>query len=362
MKKTFFSILKKEFLHIIKDPLSLIIAFLLPVIMLLLFGYAITLEMKKIPTIVNDHSNTIQSRSIIENLKASRFFQIKQELISPSKADKIFKKRQALCIINFQPDFPKKSQSIQVLIDASDPNAAQYCTYYLNSILSKININSGFSPGLLFEIKPRFLYNPDLRAANFFVPGLVAVILLLLSALLTSVAIVREKETGTLEQLLVSPVTSAQIVIGKLIPYLTISFLNSVIILFIGSMFFQVPFQGSIVLALVLMLIYVVTGLSLGLFISTITSSQQIAMMLTIVITILPTILFSGFIFPIESMPKILQFIASLLPPKYFIHIIRSIMLKGLGFTELINPILVLLGYSAVLILVCIKRFKMKIE
>jgi ABC-2 type transport system permease protein len=201
-----------------------------------------------------------------------------------------------------------------------------------------------------------------MRSANFFVPGLIAVILILVSALLTSIAVVREKENGTMEQLMVSPVKAYQIIIGKVLPYSLLGYINGVMILSMGSLIFNVHISGSILFVNLVMLIYVITGMSVGLLISTITSSQQIALMATLMLTILPTVLLSGFIFPVQSMPEILQYISYMIPATYFLEIIRGVILKGNGMAELYQPILTLSAITLFLLGLSIKKFKTGLE
>ncbi|MFA5880049.1 MAG: ABC transporter permease [Candidatus Margulisiibacteriota bacterium] len=359
------SILIKQFIHIRKDPQSLVLIFLLPMLMLLLFGYAITFEMKDIHINISDFSNTPQSRFLIEKIAANGFFKVYMQNITESEIDTVFKNREALMVLiipsGFTRDLRNGNASVQALIDAGDPNSAQFSLNYLQSVISKVNFDLG-QPITLINVQPRLFYNQLLKSSYYFVPGLVAIILLLLSALLTSLAIVKEKETGTIEQLLVSPITSSKIVIGKLIPYLIISFFSGCMILFTAIFLFHIPNYGSLVLILFLMLLYIGTGLSLGLLISTITNSQHIAMMIAMITTILPTILLSGFVFPIKSMPLIFQWISFILPPTHFLIIIRGIMLKGIGFFELLPHILILFLIFCGLLFISIKKFSLRLE
>lgn len=359
------AVLLKQFIHIWKDPQSLVLIFILPFIMLLLFGYAITLEMRGINITISDFNNTPQSRFLIEKIAKNGFFRVHLENINEPEADAIFKNRKAKIVLiiptQFTEDLHQGRAYVQALIDASDPNSAQYSLNYLQSVVNKVNFYLG-QPITLIRIEPRLFYNQLLKSSYFFVPGLVAIILLLLSALLTSLAIVKEKETGTIEQLLVSPITSSKIIIGKLLPYLIISFASGCLILSAAVFLFHVPNYGSLILILLLMLLYIATGLSLGLLISTVTNSQYIAMMITMLTTILPTILLSGFVFPIKSMPILFQWISAVLPPTHFLIIIRGIMLKGVGFNDLWAHILILAGIALFLIFISIKKFSLKLE
>ncbi|MCD6205070.1 MAG: ABC transporter permease [Candidatus Marinimicrobia bacterium] len=367
MNKVLLSIVKKEFIHIWRDPQTLFIVIMFPILMLFLYGYAITMEMKQIDTIIIDHSKSPQSRVYIEKIIAIDFFKVRFEDLPESKIEDVFFQREARCVIVFPSDFADQlvkntNTPIQLLIDASDPNAANFIINYLSKINLAFNRENNISYAGPFSIEPRILYNPDFKSAYFFVPGLVAVIMLLISALLTSIAIVREKENGSLEQILVSPVRPIQIIIGKVIPYVFLGLFDSVLVLVVACFWFGVPINGSILWLGVSLLIYVLTGMCFGLLISTITNTQQVAMMATLVITILPSFLLSGFIFPVRSMPVIFQWFSKIIPATHFLVVIRGIMLKGIGLNELWPQLLILTGFSLFLMIVSMKKFSTKLE
>ena len=367
MNKTLLSIIRKEFRHIVRDRQTLTILFLMPLLMLFLYGYAITLEMKNIETVIVDLSKTPKSRAFIDNLLSNDFFMITDTDVSYSDFESVFQTRLAQCIIVIPNDFSKTlsqepQTKIQLLIDASDPNAANFINNYLNVISAQFNMEQNKNFVQTVSLEPRLLYNPDMKSAYFFVPGLIAVIVLLICALLTSIAIVREKENGTMEQILVSPVKSSHIVIGKVIPYMAIGYLMALMILVIGHFWFEVPIYGSFILLNLMLLLYVLTGLSFGLLISTKTNSQQIALMLTLVSTILPSFMLSGFIFPIASMPVILQYLSQVVPATHFLVIIRSIMLKGVGIAELTTQIGALSFIAFFLLIVSMRKFRTHLE
>jgi len=367
MSKTLFSIMGKEFRHIIRDQQTLIILFLMPLLMLFLFGYAITLEMRQIETAVVDLSKSSSSRAFIEKMRAADFFRITAVDVAYKDFEEVFRKRQARCIIviprDFESSLDRELQTpVQLLIDASDPNAANYINNYVTQISALFNVERGAAPVRTFQLEPRLLYNPDLKSSYFFVPGLVAVILLLICSLLTSIAIVREKETGSMEQILVSPVLPQQIIIGKVIPYMVIGYLMALMILFFSHFWFNVPLHGSFLLLNLMLLLYIFTGLSFGLLISTVTHTQQVALMMTLVTTILPTVMLSGFIFPIPSMPEILQYVAAVIPATHFLEIIRGIMLKGVGLKELYPQAGYLLLIAFVLIAVSVRKFQTHLD
>ncbi len=367
MMMSFKQIIFKEFIHISRDRQTLVIILLIPVLMLMLFGYAITLEMRNIPTWVVDQNRTPVSRQLINQIGANGFFHIRSVSYFTPDVNTLFQQRTVKCIIIIPYDYAQSLQDkpkvvVQVLIDASDPNVGNLIQKYLAAIASNITAKINPFPYAAFTLEPRFLYNPDLKSVYFFVPGLVAVIMLLISALLSSIAIVREKETGTMEQISVTPIRSVDIVFGKLIPYLVVSLMSGVIVLLFAVVLFRVPLHGSLLLLLFAMLVYILTGLSLGLLISIQAKTQQIAMMMTMVITILPTTMLSGFMFPLDSMPIVFKYASTIIPATHFIQIIRGIMLKGTGIAELTIPFASLGFIALVLIVLSIKKFKLSLD
>ncbi len=367
MNSILISIIRKEFWHIIRDPQTLTIMIVMPVLMLILFGYAITLEMRHIETVIVDHSKSPQSRQFIGHFLATDFFKLVDVDVPAAEFEELFKQRRARCILVIPGDFASElhselSTKVQLIVDATDPNAANYIEKYVRQINSKYVFEVNRTVVTPFSVEPRILYNPDLKSYYFFVPGLIAVIILLISSLLTSIAIVREKEVGTMEQILVSPVHPGQIIIGKVIPYTVIGLLDSLIILVIGNLWFGVPIIGSPLLLGFTLLLYIITGLSFGLLVSTITTSQRVAMMAALMTTLLPTILLSGFIFPVASMPKIFQWVSLIIPATHFLDIIRGIMLKGSHFGQLITQISYLFFLSAFLIFISVRKFSTTLE
>jgi ABC-2 type transport system permease protein len=367
MNRLLLSIIKKEFRHILRDPQTLWIVIAMPVVMLFLYGYAITLEMKQIEVAVTDYSKTPQSRQFIEHLLATDFFRVTAVDVPATNFERIFKERKARCIVVVPADFARSLNSqtetkIQLLVDATDPNAANYIQKYLMQIGSRFTFENNRFLAQPFVLEQRIFYNPLLKAHNFFVPGLIAVILLMISALLTSIAIVREKEMGTMEQILVSPVRPLQIIIGKVIPYTLLAFLDGLIIVAIGYLWFKVPLNGSVLFLAGTLVIYILTGLSFGLLVSTIAESQRTAMMAAQLATILPTIMLSGFIFPVASMPDIFRYMSLVIPATHFLEIIRGILLKGNTFGDLSAQIGYLLLITLFLIVVSVKKFRTNLE
>jgi ABC-2 type transport system permease protein len=361
MSSRIIPIIRKEFIHIRRDFRTLIIIFVMPVVQLLMFGYAINMEIQNIDLAVIDHSQSPASRDLVRAFQGSRFFTVRNFDGGEALAGALFQTRQARIVLIIPQDFAMTIErpvatKVQALIDASDSNAAQAIRNYADAILQ--TYNAGRELAAPFAVQTTIQYNPTFKSSYFFVPGLVSLILIMISALLTSVAIAREKETGTMEQILVSPVLAREIVIGKVVPYILLAFIDGVIVLLVAHFWFKVPIIGSVALILGTALVYVFVALALGLFISTVAQTQQVAMMAALIISMLPSIMLSGFIFPIASMPKVLQGITYAVPAKYFLIIVRGIMLKGNTLMHIWTPLLALLGMGIILTLISTKKFK----
>ncbi len=367
MNRIFLSIFRKELIHIFRDLQSLFMVLTMPVLMLILYGYAITLDMKGIDIAVIDQSHTPQSRALVGHIASTDFFHITARNLPVGEVGDLFASRAAQAALVIPEDYSRAigdgtGAEVQLIIDASDPNAASFINNYVGQLISQENVLLAGRAAMLFSLSPRILYNPDMRSADFFVPGLIALILLLISSLLTSIAIARERESGTMEQLLVSPVRPVQIILGKVLPYTMLGFIDGALILVVGSLWFHVPIQGSILLVLLMMIIYVVTGISLGILVSTIAKTQGVAMLAAVTMTILPTVMMSGFIFPVSSMPRIFRYVSDIIPATYFLEIIRGIVLKGNTIANLYRPAGVLLGMDVLLITVAVRVFRVRLE
>lgn len=365
--KRIFAIIQKEYLHIIHDVRTLSIVFLMPVVQLIMFGYALNMEIQHIEMAVVDYTNSPGSRKLIEAFQGSNFFTLFFYEEKHADIEILFKTRKAKAAMVIPVDFDKQllrktNVPVQFLIDASDPNAAILIKNYCNQIVMNFNKNSGNKITLPFEIRNTIFFNPNLKSSYFFVPGLIALILIMISALLTSVTIAREKETGTMEQILVSPIRPREIIIGKVLPYILLAFLDGALILAIAVFIFKVPFAGSMTLLILLSILYIITALSMGLLISTIAPTQQVAMIVAMVATLLPTIMLSGLIFPIASMPKLLQYFTYVIPARFYLLIVRGILLKGSTFFQLILPSAILAFMSIFLLNVAAKRFSLNLE
>lgn len=367
--KRFLGFLRKEFYHIFRDKRSLVILFGMPIAQILLFGFAITNEIKDAKIGILDKAHDNLSLELTNKILSSGYFRLYANLKSEKEIEPAFRKGEIKEVIIFEPKFSEKllkenKANVQILADATDPNTANALVNYTSSILMAFqqNLNKAAEQPMTISPEVRMLFNPELKGVYMFVPGLITIILMLISAMMTSISITREKELGTMEVLMVSPLKPMQIIAGKVLPYLLLSFINTIIILLLGTFVFGTPVKGSIVLLLAECILFIICALSLGIFISTRTNSQQTAMMISMMGLMLPTIMLSGFIFPIESMPKILQWISNIIPARWFIHIIKDIMLKGIGIQYIWKETLVLAGMTFVLIGLSIANFKMRMD
>lgn len=367
MTRVLGAVFRKEMTHIFRDVQSLFMVLTMPLLMLLLYGYAITLDMTGIDMVVIDQSHTPESSALLSHLASTDFFHVHAVDTPASQVTDLFKSRAARCVLVIPQDYARALSSVggarvQLLVDASDPNAANFIHNYVGQVVSEQNGRMNGGAPVIFAVSPRIFYNPDLRSADFFIPGLIALILILITTLLTSIAIVREKELGTMEQLLVSPIKPLELILGKVLPYTIIGFIDGLMILVFGSLWFNVPIRGSFLLVMGMMVIYVITGISLGILISTLAKSQAVAMLAAVTITILPSMMMSGFIFPIASMPKIFQYVSKIIPATYFLEIIRGIVLKGNTLANLYAPAAILLGMDALLIGLSVRLFRIRLE
>ncbi len=364
----FLGFLYKEFLHIFRDVRTMMILFLIPVFQILIFGYVVKNEVKDAKVAVLDLSKDNATTQIIAKLDAAEDIEIVKHLSTYDEVDAEFKANKVKAVLIFENDFAntltrENVADIQIVLDASDPNMANILNSYTAAIINNYNkeVNNNFTP-IRFDVEPRMWFNENLESAYMFVPGSMALILMVITALMSSISIVREKEMGTMEILLVSPLKPIQIILGKLAPYALLSIINAVSILIIGNLVFGVPVQGSWLLLFLVSFLFIIMALSLGVLISTIAKTQQVAMFLSMFALMLPTMLLSGFIFPIENMPVVLQYVSYIVPAKYFLIIIKSIMLKGVGVAYFWKEVLVLFGMSVMLIGLSVKKFKIRLD
>ena len=373
------AIMGKEFLHIIRDPRSLVIIFLMPVVMTFLYGYAMNLDIENIPLGVVDHDATPGSRELIEGFLSSGQFVLAKRYRDAGAAEEGMKRRENVLTLVIPAGYARVqggdiSRPVELLVDGSNGNTASIALGYAQGIIAGRVIATAVeilgignetrqeARGLGIELEPRFWYNPEQKSSYYLVPALIAVILMMASALLTSVTVVREKETGTLEQLLVSPVRSGELVIGKALPYGVLALADGAFILFFGSLAFGVPMRGSLLVLFGFTGLYVMAALTIGLLISTLVDQQRVAMLGALLVTVLPSFMLSGFIFPVRSMPWLLQLISRVVPASYYIPIIRGVLLKGVGAEVFFSNGLFLLGLMVVLFTASVLRFKPRLE
>lgn len=372
----FQAILKKEFLHILRDRPSLMMAIVMPVVMLLLFGYAVNTDVDHLPTVVWDQSQTADSREVVASIRNTQYLDPDFYVQGYREIESYLDSRKARVAVVIPPDFGRKltggeQAALQVLVDGSDPTVARAAMSAVQMLgLNKslelqsqhlAALGSATTLAMPLNIETRVWYNPDMKSLVFNIPGLIGLILQNVIAMLTSFSMVREKERGTMEQLVVTPIRSLELLLGKLLPFVLIGFVSLSLILAVGIYWFGVPPRGSLMLLILLATIFLFTVLAIGLLISTISRTQLQAMQMTFLL-ILPSILLSGFIFPRETMPQLLQVIGGLFPLTYFLEIVRGIFLKGIGMEYLWQDTLALCAFAVVLLAIAAKKFKKNLD
>lgn len=366
--KQFFSFVKKEFYHILRDRRTMLILLGMPVVQIIIFGFALTNEVKNSKIAIVDNSKDIATTAIVQEISASRYFDIEKNLSGYGDIEKEFKTGKIKMVIVFPQNFNENlfhfnKVQVQLIADASDPNVANTLTNYATAILMNYQNRVSNDMKLPYTIHPeiRMLYNPELKGAYSFVPGVMAMVLMLVCTMMTAITIVREKETGTMEILLVSPVQPLKIVIAKAIPYLLLSMINIMSILLLSAFVLNVPINGSLILLIFVSILFTLTSLALGLLISSVTDTQQTAMFAALVGLFLPTVMLSGFMFPIENMPLPLRLISNVVPAKWFYTIVKSVMIKGVGFSLIWKEVLILTVMMIFFLAVSIKKFKIRL-
>lgn len=367
--KRFVGFMKKEFIHIFRDVRTLLILFGMPVAQILIFGYVITNEIKEAQIAVYDKSKDDITQEITDKLGSSGYFRVSKIIHHEAEIEETFQQGEIKEIVVFEQDFGKKlinnnSPQVQLLLNATDANMANLLQNYTSGIIRDYsqNIKQEQINVPVIQAKPRMVFNNELKGVYMFVPGTMALILMIVTAMMTSISISREKEMGSMEVLLVSPLRSFQIILGKVAPYVLLAFLNGVVIILLGYFVFEMPINGSVVLLLAETLLYIIMALSLGILISTVSNTQEVAMFISMFALLLPTMLLSGFIFPIENMPWPLQWLSTVIPAKYFIILIKDIMIKGTGLPFVWKETLILTGFTLVFILLSIRKFKIRLE
>ncbi len=366
--KIFWAIIKKEFWHVLRDTRSLVILIGMPVMMMLIFGFALSNEVKESKIAILAPNLDEKTKIIIDKLDQSNFFQVNAYLHSQSEIDSYFKKNRGRMVVVFEGNTSEKLAqenlaNIQLIADASDPNTANIVVNYASAIIRDYQSELMGVQEVPYQIttESRMLYNPQLKSSFNLVPGVMALILMLLGAMMTSVSIVKEKELGTMEVLLVSPVKPIFVVLSKAIPYAILCFVDVIIILLMANYVLDMPIRGSLPLLLAESFLFICTTLSLGLLISNSVQQQQLAMFISLVGLLMPSLVFSGFMFPIENMPKVMQIMSNIVPTKWFYSILKDVMVKGLGISFVWKETLILLGITLFFLGLAIKKFKIRL-
>lgn len=360
----FLSFIRKEFFHIFRDRRTLLILLGMPVMQIVLFGFAITTEVNHCRVAIVAPSYTGMVRQLADRLDANRYFSVIGRLGSVASVDSLFLRNKADLILvipdHLESDLSNGRQtSVQIIADATDPNTSSMMVAYMQGVLESAFSNR---ENRQVRIETRLLYNPQMKSAYNFVPGVMGLILMLICTMMTSISIVREKETGTMEVLLVSPVHPFYIILAKAIPYFLLSCVNLLTILLLSVHVLQVPVSGSLVWLLLLSAIFITVSLSLGLLISTIVSSQVAAMLISGMAMLMPALVLSGMIFPIESMPVVLQWMACIIPARWYIEAVRKVMIEGLGGMYIVRELLILSAMAVVLVTLSLNKFKNRLE
>jgi len=362
--------IKKEFIHIFRDRRTMLILFGMPIAMVLLFGFAITNDVKNITVAFLDKSKDNKSIELSTKIVASEYFNMAGNLKNEKEIESAFQTGEVKAVVLFGEKFAEKLQTgkganIELILDASDPNTASLISSYLKAIIGSYlleNFGEKAKNLTLISVENRMIYNSELKSVYMFVPGIMAVLLMLISTMMTSISLAREKELGTMEILLASPLKPMQIIIGKVTPYVLMALIINMIILVLALTVFDMPMYGNYLLLLGESLLFIILALMLGLFISTISDTQQTAMLISMGGLLLPTILLSGFIFPIKNMPLVLQYFSHIIPSKWFIIVVKNIMLKGVGLSYCWLETTIMLAMTIFFLLLSIKKFKIRLQ
>ena len=348
--KQFIAFVIKETKHILRDKRTMLILFGMPVVMMLLFGFAISTDVKNVRTVVVTSQMSPRIQQAVERLAHSEYFIITQTVNTPQQAEQLMRSQQVDMALVFDKD-----QGLQFMVDGSDPNMAQQWTTYAQQTLASANSS-------LFTLHSSLLYNPQMRSAYNFVPAIMGMLLMLICAMMTSISIVREKEKGTMEVLLVSPVRPLMVIIAKAVPYLVLAFGILITILLMARFVLGVPLAGSLFWILVVSTLYILLALSLGLLISNVAQTQLVALLLSAMVLLMPVVMLSGMLFPVESMPQVLQWLAALVPPRYYIEAMRKLMIMGVGLDAVTREVAVMAGMTVVLLTIALMKFKQRLE
>ena len=351
--KQFIAFVIKEAKHILRDKRTMLILFGMPVVLMFLFGFAITTDVKNVRTVVVTSQMDYQTQQAINRLAQSEYFIITQTVNTPQEAEQLIRSQKADMALVFA-----KNHVVQFIVDGSDPNMAQQWTAYARQTLLSEELRIKSSSLITLH----YLYNPQMRSAYNFVPAIMGMLLMLICAMMTSISIVREKERGTMEVLLVSPVRPLMVIIAKAVPYLMLAFVILITILLMARFVLGVPLQGSLFWILAVSTLYIILALSLGLLISSVAQTQLVALLLSAMVLLMPVVMLSGMLFPVESMPPILQWISAVVPPRYYIQAMRKLMIMGVGIGDVAREVAVLSAMTVVLLAIALKKFNVRLE
>ena len=351
--KQFISFIIKEAKHIVRDKRTMLILFGMPIIMMLLFGYAVRNDVRNVRTVIVMSNTDYVTQQAVDRLSASEYFTITQLVATPVEAEQAIRDQKADLAIVFGKDYASGHSDLQFIVDGADPNMAQQWTQYANAVIT--NPNNGL-------VNTKLLYNPQMKSAYNFVPAIMGTLLMLVCAMMTSISIVREKERGTMEVLLVSPVRPILIVIAKVIPYLVLAFIILIVILLMANSLLGVPLQGSVFWIFVISTIYILLALSLGLLVSNIAKTQLVALLLSAMVLLMPIVMLSGMFFPIESMPKVLQYVSAIIPTRYYTSAMRKLMIMGVGVRQVMHEMIVLICMLIGLLGLSLAMFNKRLE
>ena len=351
--KQFISFIIKEAKHIVRDKRTMLILFGMPIIMMLLFGYAVRNDVRNVRTVIVMSNTDYVTQQAVDRLSASEYFTITQVVATPVEAEQAIRDQKADLAIVFGEDYASGHSSLQFIVDGADPNMAQQWTQYANAVIT--NPNNGL-------VNTKLLYNPQMKSAYNFVPAIMGTLLMLVCAMMTSISIVREKERGTMEVLLVSPVRPILIIIAKVIPYLVLAFIILIVILLMANSLLGVPLQGSVFWIFLISTIYILLALSLGLLVSNIAKTQLVALLLSAMVLLMPIVMLSGMFFPIESMPKVLQYVSAIIPTRYYTSAMRKLMIMGVGVRQVMHEMIVLICMLIGLLGLSLAMFNKRLE
>ena len=358
--KEFWSFIIKETQHIMRDRRTMMILFGMPIILMLIFGFAISTDVRNVRTVVVMSQIDHQTQRMINALDESEYFNVLYKVHTPAEAEQLIRNQKADMGIVFSADFASKHGGVQLIIDGTDPNMAQQYNNYASQIMGTQLMNV-MQKKASSAIALKMLYNPQMKSSYNFVPGIMGILLMLICAMMTSISIVREKERGTMEVLLVSPVRPFLIILAKAVPYLVLAFVVLLAILLMSRYVLFVPIAGSLWLILLVSTIYIFMALSLGLLISTIAKTQMAALLMSAVMLLMPCTMLSGMMFPIESMPHVLQWVAALIPPRYYISAMRKLLIMGVSFRYVLPEVITLLGMTTLFLTVALLKFNKRL-